>query len=140
MITKHPAASGNDGYLIDTCIWVDYLRNLDKPHVNDFERLLEKGQVFLCETTFSEICFGARDLKQLVEYQSYFGALPFLSTPKDWPLKVGAMGFKLRKAGQMPFLADLLIAYTAIHFDVPLLTRDGDFDIFQKLFGLKLLS
>jgi predicted nucleic acid-binding protein len=139
MITKQPGASVS-GLLVDTCIWVDYLRDLSKPHVEELDRLLALGEVFTCEATVAEICFGARDHKQLLEYQTYFGLLPFLSTPKDWPLRVGEMGFKVRKSGQQPFLADLLIAYTALHFDVPLFTRDHDFDIFKKLFGLKLVS
>lgn len=124
--------------LVDTSVWIDFLRATEDPKVTYLEALLEEGEAYLCEVTFAEICFGAKNSKQFKKYEQYFSELPFLTLPLAWHRVVAEMGFKLRRNGYKPYLADLTIAYTAIHHKVPLLTHDSDFKPYQELFGLIL--
>lgn len=55
-----------------------------------------------------------------------------------WHQVVGPMGFELRRAGHKPFIADLMIAFTAINNKVPLLSSDTDFIPYAELFKLML--
>ena len=127
-------------YLVDTSVWVDFLRGKATEQVAFLETLLEEGNAFLCEVTYSEICFGARNKRQLAEYQDHFLEMPFLELPELWHREVGRMGHRLRKSGYKPFLADLMICLVAIHHQAGLLTTDRDFIPFEKLFGLKVMN
>lgn len=125
-------------HLIDTSVWVDFLRGLSNPKVHLLEALLEEGEAYLCEITYAEICLGARDKRQFEKYSQYFSVLPFLALPSQWHKRAAEMGHALRLKGRKPFIADLLIAMTALHHQAPLLSQDMDFEPYQELFGLAL--
>ncbi len=125
--------------LVDTSVWVDFLRGIKDPKVFSLKELLVKGEVSLNEVIFAEICFGARGPKQFEQFKKYFSSLPFLHLPEDWHHTLAEMGQTLTRSGYKPFIADLLITLTALDHQVPLLTTDSDFEIFEKLFGLKLI-
>lgn len=124
-------------YLIDTSVWIDFLRAKPSSEVSLLEELLEDGSAYLCEVTFAEICFGAKDKRQLKQYEERLSEMPFLELPESWHTKAAEMGFNLRKAGFKPYLADLMIGIVAIEHAVPLLTTDRDFEPYVKLFGLQ---
>jgi predicted nucleic acid-binding protein len=124
--------------LIDTCVWIDLLRGKDTKRTALLEGLLEEGEAYLCGTTFCEICFGAGDERQFHRYHQKFSALPFLDTPQNGHIEMARMGFVLRRKGYKPFMADIMIALTAIVHETTLLTDDQDFIPYQKFLGLKL--
>lgn len=125
-------------FLVDTSVWIDFLRGRDTKQAQFLKILLEEGEACICEVTYAEICFGAKDKKQLKKYAEYFGALPFLSLPTNWYVQVADLGWKLRMAGFSPFLADLMIALISMENKANLLTTDSDFAPFAELFGLKI--
>lgn len=125
-------------HLIDTSVWIDFLRGTSNPKIKLLEGLLEEGDAHLCEITFAEICFGARDHRQLQKYERYFSALPFLPLPLNWHRELSKMGHLLRMKGHQPFVADLMIALTAIAHRATLLTNDSDFKPYADLFGLEI--
>lgn len=125
-------------HLIDTSVWIDFLRGSPHPKVRYLEGLLDEGEAGLCGVTFAEICFGAKDEAQFKKYHRDFSSLPFLDPPGDWPHQMARIGYQLREKGRKPFVADLLIALTALHHHVPLLTNDSDFEPYRDLFGLVL--
>lgn len=125
-------------HLVDTSVWIDFLRGMTNPRVALLEGLLEEGEAYVCEVTFAEICYGARDDRQWQKYRDYFSALPFLSLPPHWYRELAHMGYVLRRKGIRPFTADLLIALTALTHKVPVLTSDPDFQPLCAMFGLKI--
>ncbi len=125
-------------YLVDTSVWIDFLRGVDNEKVALLKLLLEEGDACLCEIIYAEICFGARNSKQLKTYSKYFGAMPFLKLPQDWHIQAAQMGNKLKLKGHKPFIADLMIAFTALHHEVILLTKDKDFQSYRDIFNLKI--
>jgi predicted nucleic acid-binding protein len=124
--------------LIDTCIWIDFLRGSSTDHTKLLEKLLEEGEAYLCGTIFCEICFGAENERQFRLYHQKFSPLPFLEIPPKLHIELARMGFLLRKKGYHPYIADLTIAQTALFHEIPILTNDRDFIPYQKIFGLKL--
>jgi len=125
-------------YLVDTSIWIPFLRGNNTPKVKFLEALLTEGEAAICEVVFAEICFGARDEIQFKKYEEMFSGIPFLKLPVDWHLLLAKWGYLLRKKGTRPFVADTLIALTAFHHQVTLLQEDSDFLVYSKLFGLHL--
>lgn len=125
-------------YLVDTSVWIDFLRGVENEKVVFLKLLLEEGDACLCEVVYSEICFGAKNSKQFKIYAEYFGAMPFLTMPQDWHVKIAQMGYQLKLKGHKPFMADLMVAFTALHHEVILLTKDKDFQSYRDIFGLKI--
>jgi len=68
-------------YLIDTSVWNNFLRGKADQEVELLTGLLEDGSAYLCEVTFAEICFGARDKKQFKQYEERFSEMSFWSSP-----------------------------------------------------------
>jgi predicted nucleic acid-binding protein len=54
--------------------------------------------------------------------------------------RAGLLRGKCLAAGRRARLADALIAQTCLDEDLPLLTNDGDFDVFRQIGGLKLVA
>lgn len=125
-------------YLVDTSVWIDFLKNVSSPRVVFLEELLAGGDAALCEVVYTEICIGSKDKHQFEKYATYFGDLPFFKLPPAWHQEMARMGFSLKSKGHKPFVADLMIALTAVVNRVPLLTNDKDFEPYQELFGLVL--
>jgi hypothetical protein len=138
MTIKRDAGNEILMFLVDTSVWIDFLKGLKNPQVDALENLLEQGEAYISEVIFAEICIGAKDRKQFQKYRRYFSVLPLYKLPPDWHLQMAGMGFRLRMAGFQPFVADLAIALTALANQASLLTRDRDFEPYRRLFGLKL--
>lgn len=125
--------------LVDTCIWIDFLRGRESSHVQLLEELLGDGDAHLCEVTYAEICFGAKDDRLFKKYEADFSKIPLLTLPEKWHLKIAKMGHQLRSSGHHPYMADLQIALTALTHRCELLTIDRDFIAYQRLFGLSVV-
>lgn len=126
-------------FLVDTSIWIHFLRGVHNQKVQFLEDLLKGGDAAICGVVFSEICFGARDEKQFEKYSHYFGTLPMLGLPENWHRELARMGSILRRGGFQPFVADLVISLTAISHQATLLTADSDFEAHRKLLGVNLV-
>ena len=125
-------------YLIDTSVWVDFLRGKETPKVRFLEALLEEGEAYLCEITYTEICQGAKTRRQFDKYSEYFSRLPFLPLAPEWHKEAARLGFETRAQGFQPFIADLVISLTALSHKATLVTEDKDFNVYRELFGLAL--
>ncbi|MBI2606483.1 MAG: PIN domain nuclease [Deltaproteobacteria bacterium] len=123
-------------HLVDTSVWIDFLRGKETPRVGLLESLLESGDAAICETIFYEICIGAASPRQFRNYRERFSGIPFLRLPQNWHLQGAEMGYRLRSEGYKPYLSDLTIALTAILNQVPLLTADKDFEAYRRLYDL----
>jgi predicted nucleic acid-binding protein len=125
-------------YLIDTSVWIDFLRNSSTKAAKKLGEIIEVGEIGINEVIYNEICLGAKDSNQFAKYQTYFGEIPFY-TLHDWHENVAIMRFKLKRKGVTAFLADSLIAHSAISNDLILVSKDKDFSGFARHCGLKLL-
>ena len=125
-------------YLVDTSVWIDFLRGKENSRVQLLAELLELGEAALCEVVLAEICWGAENKKQYDKYLRYFSVLPFVRLPDNWPVKIAQMGYQLRHAGFRPFIADLTITLCAMENNLILLSSDTDFEPHRRLFGLRL--
>lgn len=125
-------------YLIDTSVWIDFLRGYDTSRVALLEELLAAGEAAICEVVYAEILWGAQTEKQYLKFESYFSAMPFLALPLGWHESLAKIGHSLRRQGYKPFVADTLIALSAITHGATLLTNDTDFDKYTEPHGLQV--
>ncbi len=118
--------------LVDTSVWVDYLRQGQTPASQELDFLLEENRVLLCGVVELELLQGVRPperstLTQLLE------ALSYVETEREDFQAAGELSQALRSRGIQVPSTDALIAAICLRRDFPLLTADRHFEHFHPL-------
>lgn len=116
--------------LFDTNVLIDYWR---KP-----QELLElditPDKFSICGVVKAEFLHGARSDEEIDDILHFFNSFNLLATDEYDFEGIGLMLQNLRTNGVSVPLADVMIAFSAIKYDVPLWTRDGHFRLIQGLY------
>ena len=121
--------------VVDSSVWIEYLRAPDSQHGRALDSLLERKEALLTGVVIAEVVQGLRADRQRTTVADYLVRLPYSDLSKDGWLQVGELAYKMRRQGQTPGLADLAIAAVAIEGGHELYTLDADF---QRIPGVKL--
>jgi predicted nucleic acid-binding protein len=116
--------------LADSNIIIEYFRSRN----SELSEKIDSLDVAVCGVIRTELLQGARNDKEtdsLLEALNTFDTLP--SDEYDWD-GIGFMLQTMRSHGYILPLADAIIAYTAIKYDVPLWTGDKHFKFIQGLY------
>lgn len=122
--------------LVDSDLWIDFFAGAD-PGASAVERLLHQRQAVLSVITAFELLCGVRG-KKTAQLEELFRVVPSID------LTPGAARFaadhyrKLRRGGSLIGNQDLLLAGTALEFQLPLLTRNRRH--FERIARLQVLS
>lgn len=113
--------------VVDTSIWVDYLRHGIEGSARALDDLLEQGEVLVCGPVVAELLAGARagDRAQLSDL---LGGLPWADLARRHWRSVGEAAAALRAQGAQLPLTDLAIAVAATEAGASVWSRDSDFD------------
>lgn len=119
-------------YLVDTSVWIDYVRNRDRPHVGFLEEILSNPQaVAITAPIYLEILQGARDARSFNRLENFFGGQRFVDFKRPSPASHAAaarISFDCKKRGiTIRSSVDCLIAQCAIENDLTLFHHDRDF-------------
>lgn len=118
--------------LVDTSVWIDYIRGNGTPTVTALDRTLaQQAQVALTEWIYLELLQGARSKGAFSRLRRYFSAYPVLRPRRGLDSFAAAADLyrRCREQGVTPRSAgDCLIALIAVEHGVPLLHGDRDFD------------
>ncbi len=128
--------------LVDTSVWVDWLRTGSRPATLRLDRLIDEDDIVLAPVVLQELLMGARGAGQLAKLRTHFDAVPVLMPTRQTFADAGALYARCRWAGITPRSPhDCLIAATAVEYDVPLLHDDRDFESIARVEpGLRLLG
>jgi len=114
--------------LVDTTVWIDWLRGRETRATALLDVLLDEGDVLLAPVILQEILQGARSPAALETLRGHFSGLPMLAPSLEVYLAAGALYARCRWRGITPRSPhDCLIAQHALAADVPLLQADRDF-------------
>ncbi len=118
-------------YLVDTSVWIDYLRGNNTAAVSAFEQILEQDIVFgITGLIYQEVLQGADSIQDFEMLEDYLGTQRFFHAhdPIQTYREAAMMYFKCRKKGiTIRSTNDCLIARIAIEHDLSLLHSDQDF-------------
>jgi len=125
--------------LVDTTVWIDFLKQRETAHVGRLSEILEKEEdVFTTGFILQEILSGIKKKKDrgavCADFKQFLLIMPTLQTHIqaaeifDGCLK---KGFTIRKP------VHCLIAALAMEYDLPLLENDSDFKSISEVFFLK---
>ena len=119
-------------YLVDTSVWVDFLRGADAPHVETLATLLDGDDIVgTAPVILQEILQGADSDERFRKWRSFFSEL-WCYVPVD-PVGTHIAAAQLyqtcrRRAKTPRSTIDCLIAQIAIEHDLQLVHNDRDFE------------
>nr|WP_318660700.1 PIN domain-containing protein [uncultured Treponema sp.] len=116
--------------LADSNILIDYYRNRE----SDLAKKIDSLPIAICGVVKSELLHGARTNQEIDEILESFLTFELLPTDEYDFEGAGFMLQTLRENGITLPLADVMIAFCAMKYDVPLWTRDGHFRLIQGLY------
>ena len=118
-------------YLVDTSVWIDYLRGSDLPHVALLDRLLDNPlAVGITDVIYLEILQGANQPAHFERWKLYFGGQRFyrFDDPAASHAAAAQLYLDCRRDGiTVRSSMDCLIAQCALENDLVLLHHDADF-------------
>lgn len=130
--------------LLDTSVWIDFLRGVDGRVTDEVRRLLsdELNTVHMCEPVAMELLAGATRDPQLVGIQRLVDGLPDLGLDPVLDFRSAAAIFRTaRRSGRtVRSLNDCLIAAVAIRHDATVLHKDADFEAIALVSPLSATS
>ncbi|MBW1638971.1 PIN domain nuclease [Microbacterium resistens] len=125
--------------LVDSSVWIDYLRDAPVPVVDELEDLIRSGaDIRITEPVIMELLAGSSRNGDAVE--SLVNGLPLLRTDSMVDFRAAGELFRASRRNGRPIrsLVDCLIAAIAIRHDAALLHKDRDFAFLAEISPLRL--
>jgi hypothetical protein len=128
--------------IVDTSVWVDFLRGKDTPEVSKLERFLSGGEdICVCGIILTEVLQGIRADSDYARTLSRFDSFLFLDMSRRTFVKAAQIYRTLRRRGiTINKVVDCMIAAAAIEHNIALLHNDRDFDPIEESCGLKVVK
>lgn len=126
--------------LVDTSVWIDFLKDVDSPHCRVLDRLIENAEdVSITEVVLTEVLQGIKDDRAFRMVKGYLLEFP-IYRPKGVQtyLQAAQIHRDCRKKGKtVRKTVDCIIAAICLENDLTLLHKDREFDLIQECAGLK---
>lgn len=127
--------------IVDTTVWIDYLRGITNPHTSWLNRELTQQRLGLTDLILCEILQGIRDDPAFTQVHNDLLKFQVFSTGGVNLAVASAQNYRfLRKRGvTVRKTIDCLIATFCLDGGHSLLHRDQDFDPFEAHLGLHVI-
>ena len=114
--------------MVDTCAWVDFLRNKHGRLGDIVVSLIKNDSAILCDVVVAELLQGIKSKTEKQQLQLLFETVERVAViPSDWD-EAGNLLQQLRRKGITLPLTDALIATVAQRKQLAVLTTDKHFD------------
>lgn len=124
-------------FLIDSSVWIEYLRPQRSAKIKDrVKELLKSGDVVVCGIVLIEILRGAKNKRDFDKLYESFLALPQIPTDEEVIKRASKWGFEMDRKGKVVSTTDLIIA-SAAYKKARLLHMDSDFKMIAEHFDLE---
>jgi predicted nucleic acid-binding protein len=123
-------------FLVDTSVWIDFLRAVDHPSVAKLDEILAQGAHFgITSMIYQEILQGTDSDVSFTRLERYLGSQRFYHPrhPLRSHVDAARLFFRCRRAGvTIRSAVDCLIAQVAIEHGLELLHNDRDFTLMAE--------
>jgi predicted nucleic acid-binding protein len=129
--------------LVDTSVWVDYLRGSRTRATDGLRAMLTDGEeIGTTQPIVMELLAGATDGTALGRLETLTDALPVLSVDPRLDYRAAAAIFRnaQRSGRTVRRLSDCLIAAIALRHGVELVHKDVDFEVIAECVPLDTVS
>lgn len=127
--------------IIDTTIWIDYLRGADTPEVRWLEAEIQRQRLGLTDLILCEVLQGVQDERQAAQVRSELLKFQFFVTGGIELAVAAAQNYRTLRAKRQTVrrTIDCLIATFCLMNDHTLLHHDRDYDYFEQSLGLRVV-
>jgi predicted nucleic acid-binding protein len=127
--------------IVDTTVWIDYLRGADNPESLWLDRELPRQRLGLTDLILCEVLQGVRDPVLFSQVRDELLAFHIFETGGKDLAVASAVNYRLlrEKSHTVRRTIDCLIATFCIEAGHWLLHRDRDFEPFEKVLGLAVV-
>jgi predicted nucleic acid-binding protein len=127
--------------IIDTTVWIDYLRGTENPETRWLDRELQRQRLGLTDLILFEVLQGIRDQNSFARVRAELLKFQVFETGSSVLAVAAAQNYRdLRQRGYtVRKTVDCLIATFCLLAKHELLHRDRDFDPFEKALGLRVV-
>ena len=127
--------------IVDTTVWIDYLRGTENPQTHWLDRELGRQRMGLTDLILCEVLQGIRDQSTFVQVRDNLLKFHVFQTGGTDSAVAAAENYCfLRQRGYtVRKTVDCWIATFCLLSGHKLLHRDRDFDPFEKLLGLQVV-
>jgi predicted nucleic acid-binding protein len=126
--------------IVDTTIWIDFLKGRENPGVARLEYLLnEEADIFTTGIIIQELLNGIKERKQRDEVKGDMDRFVLIMPSLKTHVRAAEIFDGCRKKGiTIRSIVDCLIASLAMEHDLPVLENDRDYKWISKAFPLKI--
>ena len=125
-------------YLVDTSVWVEFLRGKKTIIKKRLENLLDENRAVVSGIILAELMTGISNEKDQRFLEECFLGLPYLEATREIFTTAGKMGVVLRKKGITMPISDLLIAALAKTHTLTVLTTDNHFQTLARPLNVQM--
>jgi predicted nucleic acid-binding protein len=127
--------------IVDTTVWVDYLRGIRNPETGWLDRELGREEIGLTDLILCELLQGVQSEKDFGHARMVLSEFALFSTGGEELAIAAARNYrKIREEGiTVRKTIDCLIATFCMAKGYALLHRDRDFDAFEEILGLAVI-
>lgn len=122
--------------ILDTGIIFDFF--VDGDYADTLEKLLQENRAILSAITVFGLFNGVTNKKHIEDRKNFISLCDIYSLTSEISLLASSLYTDLKKSGKTIQNEDILIAATAIHYNLPILTDNEKH--FSLIKGLKLFS
>ena len=124
--------------LVDSSVWIDYLRDADTPETDRLERILDRERLTVGDIILTEVLQGCTSERQFSQALELLSDLDFIEIGGREVAVEAARNFRRLRAKGVTIrkTIDTLIATRCIRDGLKLLYSDRDFDPFVEHLGL----
>jgi predicted nucleic acid-binding protein len=127
--------------IVDTTVWVDYLRGTRNPETEWLEIEADRKRLGLTDLILCEVLQGVRNEQEFGQVRTELQRFELFETGGEGLVIAAATNFRIiRERGKtVRKTIDCLIATFCVMNGHALLHRDRDFDSFEEILGLNVI-
>lgn len=126
--------------LVDTSIWIDFLRSAASPIDQALQDKIREDQVRTCGIILTELYQGSRSQKELLDLENQLAVVPVLKEKTETFKAAGRMACMINRRGPKISTVDAIIAQVAIENQLPLWSLDKHFKLIAAHTPLQLFE
>ena len=127
--------------IVDTTVWIDYLRGTDNPEMLWLDQELTRQRLGLTDLILCEVLQGVREYAMFAQVRDELLTFHLFETCGKELAIASALNYQaLREQGYtVRRTIDCVIATFCLQAGHELLHRDRDFDAFENVLGLRVV-
>jgi predicted nucleic acid-binding protein len=115
------------GVIVDTSVWVEFLRSGKGKNSSIVEYLVKMSQAVTCGVVLAELLAGVRNLEDRRQLREALAGLDYLEMKvHTWRL-AGELAADLRTKGRTVPMTDIIVAALSVEHGLSVLTADKHF-------------